>query len=648
MKNIVFPFPAVLGQEKIKKALMWNVVNPRIGGLLISGEKGTAKSTLVRGLAAMIDDLEVVELPLNTTEDRLVGAIDLESAIKHGIKRFEVGILKKAHGNMLYVDEVNLLSDHIVNSLLEVAASGVNVVEREGISCRHPSRFVLVGSMNPEEGKLRAQFLDRFGLYVEVKGEEDTRERAEIIRRRLEFERDPKAYVNKWAKETIAENKRIKCAREALKNVVVTDNAMQLAASIAKEGNCAGHRAELVIVETAKAIVALDGRIALNAKDIREAAEYALPHRIRDIPDEPLSQPPEQEPLEEEQQEEQQQTNDNSPTETEDNSDDGQQLQDNPPSEPESQAEGEQQKDSEDILPQDKPEAPDQSNADGNDDEQIDEPGQIFMVKPWIMDDQERILRKGSGKRSLVKTSSMQGRYVKYKFPRESSIQDIAFDATLRAAAPFQRSRDKNGMAVALQTGDIRLKVREKRTGNTILFVVDASGSMGANKRMKAVKGAILSLLTDAYQKRDKVGLIAFRKKSAELLLGITRSVELAQKRLQDMPTGGRTPLAEGLNMAYDVLKAAKVKDPDIIPVVVLVSDGRANFACSGLNAFDEAVKAAGKFAAEGIKSIVINTDCDFIRLDLADKIADAMHADHFRIEDLEAESIVTALSMSV
>ncbi|WP_243122786.1 vWA domain-containing protein [Haloimpatiens lingqiaonensis] len=274
--------------------------------------------------------------------------------------------------------------------------------------------------------------------------------------------------------------------------------------------------------------------------------------------------------------------------------------------------------------------------------------GETFVVSRWLAEKSNNSISKGSGKRSLVKTSSKQGRYVRYRYPIKGQINDIAIDATLRAAAPYQLQREKKGRAVVIEKSDIRVKVREKRTGNTIIFVVDSSGSMGANKRMKAVKGAILSLLNDAYQKRDKVGMIAFKNHSAELLLGITRSVELAEKKLSTLPTGGRTPLAAGIDMAYEVIKAAKIKDKDMLPVIVLVSDGKATYSSNGTDAFAEAINSAQKIAAEKIKSIVIDTDASFIKLNLAEKVAEAMNADRFEIEDLQAQSLVAAVTLSL
>lgn len=652
MKQTTFPFVAVLGQDNIKNALIWNIINPKIGGVLISGEKGTAKSTLVRGLSVLTNDLRVVDLPLNVTEDRLIGNVDFEYAIKYGEKRFEPGLLYEANGNMLYVDEVNLLSDHIVKALLESAASGVNIVEREGVSFRHDAKFILIGSMNPEEGGLRPQFLDRFGLYVEVKGEEDIRKRTEITRRRIAYEKSPSEFLEKWKEEADKLSFAIEQAREFLEKVAVTDNAMQLAAAMARESNCEGHRGELVIIETARAIAAYGGRKVLNIDDIKEAAKYALPHRTRE------EEPPQmQDPPQDDEQED--------PPENQDNDMDHGEQEDFPPQDQNNDApeQQEQQNQQEQQEPEDRPEPEDTGEPQTDDAENrmeppqgerddetetVFDPGDSFLVSKWLADHRNETVKKGSGKRSLVITSSTQGKYVRYAFPKGKELSDIALDATLRAAAPYQLRRAGGKMAVAISKSDIRVKVRERRTGNTIVFVVDASGSMGANKQMVAVKGAILSLLNDAYQKRDKVSLIAFRKESAELLLGITRSVDLAEKKLAVLPTGGVTPLAAGIEMAHDYVKAAKIRDKDMLPVIVLVTDGRATYSEKSKDAFGDALRAAARVGADNIKTVVIDTDQNFIRLHLAEKLAEAMNADRYEIDDLQAQSVLAAVTLSL
>lgn len=635
-REYVFPFTAVIGQEKVKKALILNAVNPLIGGVLISGEKGTAKSTLVRGLAEVLKDMEVINLPLNVTEDRLVGTIDIKKAVTEGKRSFEPGILKEADGNILYVDEVNLLSEHIVNCLLEVSASGVNHVEREGISYTHPSRFILVGTMNPEEGQLRSQFLDRFGLYLEVKGSNDVIERKEIIKRRLEYEKNPVKYVESCKAEAESLKNTILMSKKFLDRVEVSETIMNITAQIVKEANCAGHRGELVIIETAKAIAALEKRKNITVNDIKEAAELALPHRKRELPPQTSQSQDEEEEDNEEQDDEDMKDNDEKDNEEKQNEEQNQESEEN-----ENKEEQEETEDNKEDLEENKEDRSEKKDKNETevDNDKVDDIGKTFMIKSLNIKPMDRKKRKGTGKRSRTKTDLRQGRYIRYVFPKDK-VKDIAFDATLRAAAPYQCLREKNGLALSICKSDFREKLREKRTGSTILFVVDASGSMGAKKRMEAVKGAVFSLLTDAYQKRDKVGMVAFRKKEAEVLLGITRSVDLAQKSLKTLPTGGKTPLAAGLFKGYELLKAAKRRDAEIVPVIVLVSDGRTNSSINGEDPFKEAIEAGNKIAAEGIQTIVIDTEQDFIKLGLAKDIADAMNAQYYKLEDLEAGEI--------
>lgn len=622
-RKYVYPFPAVIGQESVKKALILNIINPQIGGVLISGEKGTAKSTLVRGLASLMPNMDVIDLPLNITEDRLIGSLDIEFAITNGKIKFESGLLKKAHGNFLYVDEVNLLSEHIVNCLLEVSASGVNKVEREGMSYRHDSEFVLVGTMNPEEGLLRSQFLDRFGLYVEVNGSKDIEERTLIVEKRIEYEQNPDKFIIKYYDEMEQLANKLILAKSKLKDINVSESIMQLASQFSLESNCAGHRGEIVIVETAKAIAAYDSRCNVTLDDVKEAAELALPHRMRDN-----NSGVEQENFNEDQQEN-----------CEDNEESKNQ-------EPENQ-----------DVDFDQEELDDESNSDTNPDsiennsnndnenieDNIEDIGETFFVNALDIEPLQQKKRRDSGKRNKTKTDSIQGRYVKYTLPK-NKIKDIAFDATVRAAAPFQKVRDNNGLALAIRDSDFREKVREKRVGSTILFVVDASGSMGAKARMRAVKGAILSLLTDAYQKRDKVGMVAFRKDSAELILGITRSVDLAQKCLKELPTGGKTPLANGLYLGYEILKAEMYKNPDQVPLLVVVSDARANVSIYGGNPFNEAVEIGKKIKMDGIQSLVIDSEKDYIKLGLAVKLSEAMDSEYYKLEDLEANHIANSV----
>ncbi|MBO4798421.1 MAG: AAA family ATPase [Candidatus Methanomethylophilaceae archaeon] len=322
MKRVCYPFTAIVGQEEMKDALILNTINPAIGGVLIRGEKGTAKSTAVRALADLLPSrdviegcacgcawgnkdtacpecqeriasgtaartsvpMSVVELPLSSTEDRVAGTLDIEHAITTGKKKFEPGILAKANGNILYVDEVNLLDDHIVDLLLDAAAMGVNYIEREGVSYYHPSKFILIGTMNPEEGDLRPQLLDRFGLMVDIRGEQDEKKRSEIIRRRLAFERDPDAFIREYEGSNAELREKITAARSAVKDIIPDDRTLDMAVKISLHLGVDGHRSDLTLVKTACAYAAMNGRDKTRPEDVAAVSRLVLPHRMRKNP----------------------------------------------------------------------------------------------------------------------------------------------------------------------------------------------------------------------------------------------------------------------------------------------------------------------------------------------------------------------------
>lgn len=665
LERVVYPFAAIVGQEKMKKALILNVINPRLGGVLIRGEKGTCKSTAVRALAALLPEIEVVagcpfncdpddrvrlcpscrqrllsegvlprsrcrvpvvDLPVSATEDRVVGSLDFEYALRYGKPRFEPGILARANRGILYIDEVNLLDDHLVDVLLDAAATGVNIVEREGISYAHPAEFALVGTMNPEEGELRPQLLDRFGLCVQVEGVEDPQQRVEIMRRREAFDADPLGFISRWAKAESELAWQIAAARSLLTRVIIPERLMRLAVDLAMEALVAGHRAEIVLVAAARTIAAFAGRGEVTAEDVLEAAELVLLHRARQAPPPPPQAEEHQEepPKEGEEVEEQAQTRE-------------EETQHVPPEHKESQeVEGKEGSSGKEDLNE-------RSSFPVAPQETVFAVGRPFAVRRIALR-RDRILRKGSGRRSRTKTASRCGRYVRSTMHRQNN--DLAFDATLRAAAPYQVHREKNGLAVAIEPSDIREKVREKRIGNFLLFVVDASGSMGAQQRMVETKGAILSLLLDAYQKRDKIGMIAFRGHSAEVLLPPTNSVEMGHRLLKELPTGGRTPLSAGLLKAYEVAKTHLRKGPHISPLIILISDGRANVSMGEDKPLAEALRVAELIRdEERIKSIVVDVEKEgFFAFGLARRLAFALGADYYKIDDLKAEALVQAV----
>lgn len=622
----MFPFAAVAGQADVKQALLIALTNSKAGGLLISGETGTGKSTLVRSLTGVLAGQDVINLPLNATEDMVFGHIDLEYAVTRGEKMFSPGVLARAHKHVLYVDEINLLRREILTGILDVADRGVNLVEREGISHRHEACFTLIGTMNPEEGTLTAGMLDRFGLFAAAERETDPAVRTEILRRVLDFEKEPAAFCRRYQAETDALTGRLAKARQLVLTAEISAAMMELAAQYSAKAHSAGHRAELFLLEAAKAIAALAGRNYLMPEDLEQAAYYVLPHRMRqqESPppemEDPANEPPQNEP-EEQQEPDQQET---PPP---------------PPGSPEQQEQQEQDvTDGEDNSSR---ETPPKSESQSGQEQVAAIDSRFPPAKLSVSLPPDRQVRQGSGKRSLTRTDLKQGRYVRSCLPG-GKLTDLAFDATLRAAAPYQRLRPQGLCRISIRQEDLRQKVREKRIGNTFLFVVDASGSMGARERMRAVKGAIFAMLQDAYQKRDQVGLVAFRRQSAEVLLPVTRSVDLAEKCLQQLPTGGQTPLAEGLATAFAVVQSMRKKEKEMQPILVLVTDGRANRGKTGSgDPVADAVAMAEKIGQSGLTSVVIDTETDFIKLGVARTVARAMGASYYSLQELSEQKIL-------
>ena len=666
-----FPFTAIVGQTAMKRALLLNAVNPKIGGVLVRGKKGTAKSTAVRSLAALLPEVTVVQgcpyncspedrqglcgrcepgnydaqtvvrqipivdLPVGATEDRLVGSLDIEEAIKTGNRVFEPGLIAATHRGILYIDEVNLLNDHLVDILLDAAAMGRNYVEREGISITHRSEFILVGTMNPEEGDLRPQLLDRFGLAEEVEGRFSPEERQQVVKRRIAYEADPQAFMAEWQQAEQGERARVSRSQELLPQVNVSDDILALITSICAEYDIDGMRGDIVMYKTAATIAAYEDRTEVNAEDVREAANLALLHRQRR---QPFQQP-------------------NLATEQLDSMVDdfqGQDRQREPQDSSQNDNQGEGDSEPSDLSPpdleSDEPDQPDPKDPDTGPgplgQEQQFEVGDPFAVRTLNVKPPDKRSRRASGRRNVTITDSSAGRYVRSKLP-EGKASGLALDATLRSAAPHQlgrRERTESQNAVLIESHDIRVKLRESRSGSLVLFVVDASGSMGAQRRMVAVKGAVMSLLLDAYQRRDRVGMISFRGTSASLMLPPTNSVDLAQVHLAEMPTGGRTPLSAGLFKALEVIETERIKDRDVLPLVVLLSDGRGNVALGQDSPLDEAYAAAGIIGDDKIPSVVVDTESGFIRLGMVQPVAEAMGAQYLKLEDLRADNLAEAV----
>ena len=629
------PFAAIVGQEQAKKALLIALVNSKAGGLLIGGKKGTAKTTLVRSSKELIAPQSMVEVPLNVTEDMLFGSIDIEYAVSKGKRRFLPGILGRADGNILYIDEANLLRQELLMAILDANIAGFNHVERDGISYSQPVHYTVIGTMNPQEGTLPSHLLDRFGMYVDVDNIESVEERTELIKRVLRYERSKGEFAKEYAQSNKELAEQIVAAKALLGQVEISEAMMQLAAQMCAQAFCAGHRAEIYLLEAARALAALSQRTYILPKDMQEAAVFVLPHRMR--------KPPEAEPEEAnnspEQNEDQEQSKDSKDDNQQEDNQSNDQEQQLPPPALDNTDDNSSDDAGDDTENQ---EQQDNSSSQLAPDEQIAEIDKSFRLPKLVLDlGKNNAVRRGSGKRSATRTDLKQGRYVRAELPK-NKVEDLAFDATIRAAAPYQRIREDNGCALNIQKEDLRQKVREKRIGNTFLFAVDASGSMGARKRMNAVKGAIFYMLQDAYQKRDCVGMLAFRRDKAEVLLPITRSVDLAQKCLAEMSTGGKTPLADGLATALLTLSRLNKRDKELEPILVLVTDGRANAVMEGeTDPVGSALKIAEKIRKAQITSVVIDTENDFIKLGIAKKLAQTMGAAYYSLSQLSKEQIL-------
>ncbi|MCC6177736.1 MAG: putative cobaltochelatase [Chloroflexi bacterium] len=654
VRRPVFPFTALVGQGRMKRALLLNAVNPALGGVLIRGEKGTAKSTAVRALANVLPEIDVVvgcpygcdpgqpddwcaecaerptplpaarrrvpivNLPVGATEDRVAGTIDIEDAIAHGRRTFEPGLLAAANRGILYVDEVNLLNDHLVDVLLDVAAMGTNYVEREGISLSHPARFILVGTMNPEEGDLRPQLLDRFALAVEVEGLPERTERTEVVRRRIAFEADPLGFAERWHAEETAERDRILAARLVLPRVVVGDRMLDLIAHLCCDFQVDGLRADIVMYKTAATLAAYAGRTSVVEGDVREAAELALLHRRRRQP----FQQPRLDPGDLDRSIDEHRSREEEP----------------PPPPPPAQAHGDDSETNEQQA-----DRPPEGEAPA---EQIVAAGDPYAVRRIAPEPSRDERPTRAGRRSRVKSRDGRGTYVAAA-PAPASTTDLALDATMRAAAPHQctrRAERPDGPALQVRHDEFRTKVRETRAGNVILFAVDASGSMAAQRRMAAAKQAVLSLLLDAYQKRDRIGLIAFRGPKAEVILPPTTSVELAERQLQSLPTGGRTPLGHALQLGLLTFERHKLSHPEDVPLLLLVSDGRANVPLGKSDPTTDALLLAEEIRARGISSVVVDTEAGAMRMGLCQPLSEALGARYLPLEQLRAGDLVAAV----
>ncbi|MBV8528654.1 MAG: VWA domain-containing protein [Candidatus Dormibacteraeota bacterium] len=654
----VLPFTALVGQEPMRTSLVLNAINAGIGGVLIRGERGTAKSTAVRALARLLPDIDViegcryrcdpadpqrwcdecrarsargepmpvlrvpvrvVELPINASEDRVVGSIDTEAAIKRGERVFEPGVLADANRAILYVDEVNLLDDHLVDVLLDAAAMGRNIVEREGISFAHPSQFILVGTMNPEEGELRPQLLDRFGLCVDISGLLNVADRVRIMERDAQSQGDVTLMHSEFEEtEDHLRDVMVK-AQELLPFVDIPPQIRWFIALVCIDAGALGHRADIVVSSAARTLRAWrEASLVIDAggqhdaaaevealnvtpEDVIAAADLALAHRRRvtgdrSAPGQPSAGPAEKRERYEDLQKEAESAASDAP-QTGEATDTASEQSSSEEGDSEGAVRGQERA----------TEAVTRGTA-----EQLFE-GSLFPVRKIALP-RDRRTRNTTGKRNSARSRDKRGRYVRAMQTEHTT--DIAFDATMRAAAPHQLRRRAEaggvpGPALRLERQDLRQKVRRRRTGTLIVFVVDASASMDAEQRMQATKGAVLSLLRDAYVRRDKVALVVFSGRTARIALHPTSSIDLAENRLQRLAVGGTTPLTHGLVAGLKVIRTERLRDTSIYPLMVLISDGRGNISLFGEEPLVEAQRLCEQLSAEDIHVLVIDSARD-------------------------------------
>lgn len=618
----IYPISAIVGMENAKIALECALINPSIHSILLRGSEGTAKSTTARAIAG-ITSKKVITCPLGISEEQLFGGLDLEKAMRTGKTESDAGLLTKANENILYIDDVNLMEKTTLASIFDVVLTGMAKVERGPISRTYSCNTILIATMNPEGSDLDPHMLDRFDLcsYIEPTDEIC---RKEILNRNIDFCNDPIAFSKLYKKEENETIAKIRRAEQILPTVTISDEMILIISELCIRLGADGCRGDISMVNCARTLAAMNGRDEVIRKDVEAAAILCLTHRRNNNPPPP---PKQQTP--------ENQKNDQNELPSEHNQKEDQ----NSPEPPQIKKDDHN---NESIEPEEQ-ELPDIGDI-------MFEIGKQFRVIDYL-DSYERLpsrTKTRKGRRAIAESGDGTGRYARSRIPFGQS-KDIAFDATILAAAPYQRTRESNGLSIVINKQDLREKVRERRSGCTLIFLVDASGSLGVKRRMATVKGAILSMMRESYVKRDRIGLIAFRRDSADVILPPTRSVEYSYKKLEELPTGGKTPLGEALNKVDDYMNSYARCHTGERCFVILVTDGRANVPLKeGTDANDEVQRIAKKIKIPGIRWIVVDAGISYPHFDNAEKLAENLNARYFRLEDLDADHFAKSIKTAI
>ncbi len=621
--HLSYPFSAVFGMEAAKNAIRCAICSPGIRTVLIRGPSGSAKTVLCRSLGGL-SGRKVVNIPSGADVERLFGSVDMEKLLDTGEARLEKGLLAEADGGYAFVDDINLMDERVSVAVLDAVTTGTVRTERDGISEVSSVDVVLVATMNPEEREMSDHLLDRFDICVSVAPEDGDEAKKEILVRRMAYEDSRRGFCESYEPEQEKERKVMEDARKIIPLVSVSDELRLIISELCDKVGAEGLRGDIAVTNTAVALAALDRRDSVTRSDVERAAAMCLVHRRRYDP-EPPQEPPE--PEEEEEQDEKQEPDQDQRPDPPDNKEEDQQDQDEEP-----------------------PEDNDKDRNAGMDlpriDDMLFEVGRQFRVIDYLGKGKAIAKPNSSrkGRRSEFECTGTSGRQVSARIP-EGKTRDIAFGATMRAAALSQKGREPGPMRIVVEDSDIREKVRRARTGCTVMFLVDASGSIGARRRMSAVKGAVLSMLKDSYVKRDKVGLMVFRRRTAEVILPPTRSVEYGYKLLEDIPTGGRTPLAAAMITASDYMTSYSRSHPGERCYIVLMTDGRSNVPyVEGADPNQEARDLAETLDVPGIQWIVVNTGNGFRFFDSASELASHLGALYFNLEEPDADALATSV----